>query len=397
MNSFFSENKYREYLRTLVRSRRRTVYAVEFDKHAHLLAAGNSAGYLNIFDLHAAAKAFSSTSLARKSDTVVGDVADVKSRLSSPSLSIDTQAGPIYSLFSNRELLFCGADSAILVYKWEHLSGAKDKSTPIYQTTVHASASHGAVEEPIETNAITGNPSGSFVFAATGSGTVESFTSDRLGFAERFKGGGPHSYLHCIAMRGAEEANAFLTGSDDGLVRFFDRRSGLHPQRVYDLHRLVPARNRAWVACIASDTDGTFATCGSGNRTLVTLHLSSGAILESANLDYVPNALIYQDGDLYCGGADSLSDSSSSHGENQHFLYRYNLECSEVGVSPVSSSGVYALTSHKPSRCIAAAGYSTRHRWHDAAELIDIYEHPPARSFSMAASELALITANQVT
>lgn len=388
-NPFFNELKYSEYLRRLVMSRRRTVYALEFNADATHLASGNSAGHLNIFDLQAAAGEFSSTSNEFVHSREKGVGVDI-SRSPSPSLSIHTDAGPMYSLFSDCNLLFCGADSAIMVYRWEHLLDDSEKCAPVYKTSVHAKASHGVVDEPIETNAITGMRMGSHVYAATGNGTVECFSSDKLRFEERFQGAGPRAYFHCIAMCGTQEQNTFITGADDGVVRLYDRRCGLFPQRDFDLQRLVPSATRAWVGCIATDVDGGFMICGNGNRKLTSIHLGSGSVLGSTDLDFVPNALVYRGAEVYCGGADRLPGSRQGTGDSEHMLYRYSLECTEVGTSPVSASGVYAVASHMSSKCMAAAGYSTRHRWHDAAELIDMYVHPPARSFYMAASELAI-------
>jgi hypothetical protein len=165
---------------------------------------------------------------------------------------------------------------------------------------------------------------------------------------------------------------------------------GPDPVKIFDLRKLTARRQRGWVGCVASDTDGSFIVCGAGNRTLTTIHLASGSVLGTAALEYVPNALAYSEGEVYCGGADKIEQHRSQDGEGGHRLYRYDLECAQTAVSQVSASGVYALATHPTTKSMAAGGYSTPHRWHDAAEVVDLYIKPPVRSFSMAASELAL-------
>jgi WD40 repeat protein len=381
---FFDEVKYQEYLRTLVMSRRRIVFSVQFDSTASHLAAGNSAGHLNVFDLKAAARDFSAY-------PAVGDQLIAASRLAAPSLSVDTQSGSIYSIFSDNDVMYCGTDRGILVYRWSDLLDDSAHCAPVYRTTVQVTGSGAVSDEPIETNAITGMRKGRFVYAATGHGSVDCFTADTLRFHQRYRGGGPGAYLHCISMRGECDENAFVTGGDDGIVRAYDARAGLDPVRMLDLSKVTSVQHRGWVSCIASDMDGSFIVCGAGNRRLTSIHLASGSVLGTTSLDYVPNAIVYRDGELYCGGADKLEQQDPSFfPENSHVLYRYDLECIKTGVSPVSSSGVYALAADPLNNSMAAGGYSTRHLWHDAAELIDVYIKPPVRSFSMAASELAM-------
>jgi WD40 repeat protein len=382
--SFFDEVKYQAYLRTLVMSRRRIVFSLQFDRTASHLAAGNSAGHLNVFDLKAAARDFSAY-------PALGDQRIAAPRLSAPSLSVDTQSGSIYSIFSDNGLLYCGTDTGILVYRWSDLLDDSAQCAPVYRTTVQVMGSGAVSDEPIETNAITGMRESRFVYAATGHGSVDCFTADTLRFHQRYRGGGPGAYLHCISMRGECDENSFVTGGDDGVVRAYDARAGLDPVKMLDLRNVSSVRQRGWVSCIASDVDGSFIVCGAGNRSLTSIHLASGSVLGTTSLEYVPNAVVYRDGELYCGGANKLEQHDPNlFPEKGHVLYRYDLECFQTGVCPVSSSGVYALALDPLSNSMAAGGYSTRHQWHDAAELIDVYIKPPVRSFSMAASELAM-------
>jgi WD40 repeat protein len=392
VHPFFDEAAYRRYLRQLVMSRRRIVYAVEFDGTGTHLAAGNSAGHLNIFDLKAAAAMYSGFPVVEHyahHDAAPDDLPSLD-RLDRPKMSLPTEKGPIYSLFTNDDLLYCGADTGILVYRWDDLVDDSPRVSPRY-TWVVSGAGGGMHGESVETNAITGRSHGAHVYAATGLGSVDCFDAATFRFEDRFKGGGVGAYLHCIAMRGVHDDDTFVTGGDDGAVRVYDRRAGKEPQRQFDMRKLTGARQRAWVGCVATDTDGGFVVCGDGNRNLTSVHLSSGCVLGSTSLDYVPNALVYRDGELYCGGADKIEQVVPDE-HTCNILHRYDIECNQVGTSPVSSSGVYALASHPQSKSMAASGYSTRHRWHDAAELIDVYVAPPVQSFTMFASECMRIS-----
>jgi hypothetical protein len=405
---FFDEAAYRKYLRQLVASRRRIVYAVDFNVAGTHLAAGNSGGQLNIFDLKTAADMFSDFPVSdgnnpsRKradsfdsSDRKCEDISppplhDRVDRQAGPTLSVHAGKGPIYSLFTNRALLFCGADHGILVYRWDDLIDDSPRVSARYSTSV----TEGMSSESAETNAITGMAGGSHVYAATGLGSVDCFDATTFRYEGRFKGGGVGGYLHSIAMCGAQEDNSFITGGDDGIVRLYDQRAGMEPQRLFDMRKLSGAKKRAWVGCVATDTDGGFAVCGDGNRNLTSVHISSGCVLGSSRLDYVPNSLVYRNGELYCGGADTIGQAFSEE-KPGNSLYRYDLECSEVGTSPVSSSGVYALSCQPETKSMAASGYSTRHRWYDAAELIDVYVEPPIQSFTMFASECMTVVPSE--
>jgi hypothetical protein len=98
-------------------SRRRIVYSVEFDGTDTHLAAGNSAGHLNIFDLKAAAAMYSDLPVVEHfahHDAAPIDLPSVD-RLDRPKMSLQTGKGPIYSLSMNDDLLYCGADTGILV------------------------------------------------------------------------------------------------------------------------------------------------------------------------------------------------------------------------------------------------------------------------------------------
>lgn len=375
---FFDEDAYREYLRSLVTSRRRIVYAAEFNSTATHLAAGTSAGQINIFDLEASARKFSEFP---KFD----NDATLSRKRSDTSRLVDVESGAVYGLYTDNELLICGTDGGLVGYKWEHLLGdtvLNDRN--VYRQAVQAKGgSRLVVDDPIEVNAIAGSKGG-YIYAATGQGTVESYTSDSLSFIDRFRGDGPGAYLHCITMRGDCEENSFVSGGDDGLLRLYDRRVGTHPQRLFSTQKLTGAKQHAWVGCVATDSDGSFIICGDGNRNLTTIHVASGSVLGTQKLDFVPNALVHRAGELYCGGGDNLKQAGGESGK----LYRFDLECREIGSAEVSASGVYALSANVRCGYMAAAGYSRRGRWHDGAELIDIYVKPPVRSFHVTASDV---------
>lgn len=388
--SFFDEAKYRQYLRTLVSSRRRIVYAVEFNNSASHLAAGNSAGQINVFDIGQSNRDARCTAPLE-----AGSEQQPETRTSLDHVATRFLDGTVYALYTDvcSNVLFCGTDAGIFAYRWEQLldSGEEgEASKPCYSCTVQAGAP--ALDGRIEVNAIAGS-SGSHIFAGTGIGTVECFTSDRLSWCERYQGGGADGYTHCVAMLGNLEDNCFVAGGDDGLLRMYDVRAGASPQKVFDMRRMTSARHRAWVGCVVADFDGQFIVCGDGNRNLTSIHVGTGAVLATTKLDFVPNSLVHRGSEIYCGGSDRV-DSPPSGGlsadvqQRMSLLRRYSPTCEEVGSSPVSvsASGVYAVAYHSSSGSMAAAGYSTRHRWHDTTELIDVYLNPPIRSFTMAAA-----------
>lgn len=390
--AFFDEANYREYLRSMVSSRRRIVYAIEFSSTASHLVAGNSAGQINCFDIHCSSRDphFFASSPNRK------DTQQQKVRACSDHVSTHFLDGTVYALYtdSRSNVLFCGTDGGIVGYKWEDLLDAGDHvetSKPIFSYPVQlkpAVALASSRDGRIEVNAIAGSQ-GSRIFAGTGIGTVECFTSDTLSYLKRFHGGGADGYAHCVAMLGDVGDTCFVTGGDDGRLRLYDERAGGMPQRVFDLLRMNSARQRAWVGCVASDSDGQFIVTGDANRNLTSIHVGTGAVLDSTELDFVPNSLVYRAGEIYCGGSDiveSSKPSESSSSEEASLLRRYSLSCEEISSASVSAGGVYALAQHPASGCMAAGGYSTRHQWHDTAELIDVYLNPPIRSFTMAAA-----------
>jgi WD40 repeat protein len=384
LKPFFDEDAYRAYLRTLVTTRRRIVYATEFNAAGTHLAAGNSAGHINLFSLESAARDFAALPvLDAQAVPRVPDAEAARQKAGGALRQVDVpRCGAVYSLYTDDECLFCGTENGIVMYKWEHLlDDDASQHQPTVQCTIQAPGGRRLeIDDPIEVNAIAGVKR-SCVFAATGDGTVYCYTSDRSSFIGKFSGGGPGAYLHCITMCGEREENSFMSGGDDGVVRLYDRRAGDAPQRFFHMRKLTAATQHSWVGCITTDADGTFMVCGDGNRNLTTVHVASGQVLATSNLDFVPNALVHRGGELFCGGGDRLTQEGDESGK----LYRFNLQCHAIGSSEVSASGVYALASHAPSGCMAAAGYSTRGRWHDAAELIDVYVRPPVRSFHMTA------------
>lgn len=378
---FFNDEEYRGYLRTLVPSRPRIVYATEFNSPGTHVTAGNSAGHISVFDVQSLAGNCNSF------PSLGGPSAGVRSKRGDTLRQVEVGQGAVYGLHIHGDLLFCGTEKGIVGYKWKDLvSGGAAHCSQACSTTVQR-AEGGRTEESVEVNALTGSQ-GDHLFAATGLGTVECYTADGLRLEGSYQGSGPGAYLHCITMRGSQEANSFVTGGDDGVVRCFDRRAGRTPQRQFRLRDLTSSKQDAWVGCISSDPDGNFIVCGDGNRNLTSIHVASGSVLGTAKLDFVPNASLYLNGDIYCGGADQHKLQPTQEDGESGKLLRFGVDCKQIGVADVSAGGVYALGAHSLSGCMTAAGYSTRGRWQDADELVDVYVNPPARSFSMRAPDI---------
>lgn len=355
------------------------MYAAAFNSTASHLAVGTSAGHINIFDLEACARKHSCLSSPDASQ-------DASTQRRDPSRVLNVESGAVYGLYSDNGLLVCATDCGLVGYKWDRLlCDGTIELYPAYRQAVQArGGSRLVVDDPIEVNAIAGSEGGSDIFAATGQGAVERYSSNSLSFIERFHGDGPGAYLHCITMRGDRERDSFVSGGDDGVLRLYDQRAGSNPQRLFCTRKLTGAKQHAWIGCVAADTDGSFIVCGDGNRHLTSIHVASGAVLGSQKLDFVPNTLVHRAGEFYCGGGDDVKRANDKCGN----LYRFNLECESVGTAEVSASGVYALSSSKNSGYMAAAGYSRRGRWHDGAQLIDVYVKPPVRSFHVTASDV---------
>lgn len=373
---FFDEEEYSTCLLSLVTSRRRIVYATAFNSAGTHVAAGNSAGQVNIFDLHGVAQSLNSF-------PSLGGHSPVRSKSGDALLQVQVGDGAVYSLYTHGGMLYCGTGTGITAHRWENLLRPVDEEREYaYRTTIQTGK--GPLSDSnVEVNALTGSSAGNHLFAATGLGTVECYTADRMGYDTTFNGGGPGAYCHCITMLGSQEGNSFVTGGEDGYVRIYDRRAGKDPQRNFRLRALTGSSQDAWVGCVASDPDGSFLVCGDGNKNLTSIHVASGSVLGTTKLDYVPNAMVYEGGKVYCGGGDQLLREDGQSGK----LHRYGLDCVEEGTANSSASGVYALAVHPSSGCMAAAGYSTRGRWHDTDELVDVYINPPVRSFHMRAPD----------
>lgn len=373
---FFDEEEYSKCLLSLVTSRRRIVYATAFNSAGTHVAAGNSDGQVNIFDWRGVAQSLNSF-------PSLGGHSPARSKSGDALLQIQLGDGAVYSLYTHGERLFCGTVKGITSHNWENLLRPEIKEHKYEcRTAIHPSKTPLS-DSNVEVNALTGSHAGNSMFAATGLGTVASFTADRLCFGDTFNGGGPGAYCHCITMLGSQEANSFVTGGEDGYLRIYDRRAGSKPQRHFRLRALTGSSQDAWVGCVASDPDGRFIVCGDGNKNLTSIHVASGSMLGTTKLEYVPNAMVYEGGEVYCGGGDQLLREDGQSGK----LYRYGLDCVEAGTANSSASGVYALAVHPSSGCMTAAGYSARGRSHDADELVDVYINPPIRSFHMRAPD----------
>lgn len=164
-------------------------YASHFNADGSKLAVGDSSGTLTVYNVFQAASVNSCASLSADSIAVS---------------SFNTRHGCIYAIHSEQETLICGTDRGLIFTKWEDLK----IDQPSAKSQCIQLPSSGS---PCEVNAIAGFPGGRHFFAAAGDGNAYAIDLQTMTLNTTFKGGGSLAYLHCIAMRGTEEENVFLT------------------------------------------------------------------------------------------------------------------------------------------------------------------------------------------
>lgn len=128
------------------------------------------------------------------------------------------------------------------------------------------------------------------------------------------------------------------------------------------------------VTTLCPSADATFLLVGDARRKVRTIYMPAAAPMPETAINFVPRAAGFAQGNFFVGGSDRKA--------GERGLAVVDFEGRVTGRTPTSAGSVYALAVGEKGN-MAVAGFSPEKRaLGRAAEVVDVYVHPPVRSYS---------------